>query len=108
MDNMRERLVTMLQDAVGGGARHKAEIIADHLIANGVILPPCKVGDRLYIITNTSKEIVESVVIGVWMTDGVVSILTIQGAILNDSLGKNVFLTREEAEKALKERDNND
>lgn len=28
--------------------RQAAEIIADHLLANGVIVPPCKVGDTVY------------------------------------------------------------
>ena len=36
MDNLREKLITMIQEAVGGCARHWAELIADHLIANGV------------------------------------------------------------------------
>ena len=34
----RERLVEMIQDAVGGCARHWAEIIADRLLANGVVV----------------------------------------------------------------------
>lgn len=42
---MRDRLVELIQNAVGGCARYWAEIIADHLLANGVICPPCKVGD---------------------------------------------------------------
>lgn len=45
---IRERLVEMIQDAVGGCARHWAEIIADRLLANGVIVPPCKVGDVVW------------------------------------------------------------
>ena len=36
MDGMRERLILLIQDAVGGCARHWAELIADHLIANGL------------------------------------------------------------------------
>jgi hypothetical protein len=64
------------------------------------------VGDKLYVITNISKEIVESVVIGLWMADGVFSLLTIHGTILNDSFGKTVFLTKEEAEEKLKELSN--
>lgn len=42
---MRDRLIEMIQNAVGGCARHWAEVIADHLLENGVIVPPCKVGD---------------------------------------------------------------
>ena len=43
MDNTKERLVKMIQDSVGGCARHWAEIIADNLIANDVApLVRCK------------------------------------------------------------------
>ena len=81
--------------------KNVAEYLADDLLANGVILPPCKVGDKVYIITNVSQEIVESVVIGIWTADGVFSILTIHGTVIADNLGKTVFLTKEEAEAEL-------
>lgn len=45
--NSRDRLIELIQSAVGGCARHWAEKIADYLIANGVILPPCKIGTIL-------------------------------------------------------------
>ena len=35
---MRDRLIELIQDAVNGCARNWAEIIADHLLANGVIV----------------------------------------------------------------------
>lgn len=47
---MRDRLIELIQNSVGGCARHWAEIIADHLLAEGVIVPPCKVGDTVYCI----------------------------------------------------------
>lgn len=53
---MRERLIEMIQDSVGGCARHWAEIIADNLLANGVIVPPCKVGDDVYSIVPTYSK----------------------------------------------------
>ena len=34
--DMKEKLVEIIQDSVGGCARHWAEVIADGLIANGV------------------------------------------------------------------------
>lgn len=34
----REKLIELIQNAVGGCARHWAEIIADYLIANGVVI----------------------------------------------------------------------
>ena len=36
MDNLKEKLISMIQEAVGGCARHWASLIADYLIANGV------------------------------------------------------------------------
>jgi hypothetical protein len=109
----RERLIELIQtilDGVPWGeiTMYTAQDIADHLLANGVIVPPCKVLDKIYIITNISQEIVESVVIGIWMADGVFSLLTIHGTVIADNIGKTVFLTKEEAEKALKEREQND
>ena len=77
------------------------EEYAEELVRQGAILPPCKVGDKLYIVADVSKAIVESVVMGVWIIEDSISILTIHGVIINDSFGKTVFLTKEEAEQAL-------
>lgn len=48
---MRDRLVELLEDTPAGfdGSRNVVAI-ANHLIENGVIVPPCKVGDTVYII----------------------------------------------------------
>lgn len=35
---MRDRLVELIQESVNGCARNWAEVIADHLIANGVVV----------------------------------------------------------------------
>ena len=45
MQSSRDRLIELIQSAVGGCARHWAEKIADYLIANGVIVPPRKEDD---------------------------------------------------------------
>ena len=37
---MREKIIDLIQNSVGGCARHWAEIIADNLIANGVTILP--------------------------------------------------------------------
>ena len=39
---MKERMIELIQEAVGGCARHWAELIADHLIAHGVTIIPDK------------------------------------------------------------------
>lgn len=47
---MRDKLSEIIQSAVGGCAKYWADVIADKLIAEGVIVPPCKVGDTVYCI----------------------------------------------------------
>lgn len=48
MADVREKLVEIIQNSVGGCARHWAEIIADGLIANGVTVQEwVSVEDRL-------------------------------------------------------------
>ena len=46
--NVREKLVEIIQNSVGGCARHWAEVIADGLLANGVTVQEwISVNDRL-------------------------------------------------------------
>ena len=107
----RERLIEMLNEwgnKENDGVR--AESIADYLLANGIIVPPCKVGDTVYEICERrrsgkwQKAIVERVVHGIEI--GIDKILTARCGtttyVYLSRLGKTVFLTREEAEKALK------
>lgn len=51
---MRDRLVELIEEAAQIWDESPLgsfnEICADHLIANGVILPPCKVGDTIYML----------------------------------------------------------
>ena len=73
-----------------------AEHTADYLLANGVIVPPCKVGDTVYQI-DTAGDIYESKILKtIYDTNGI--------AFDERVIGKLVFLTRQEAEKALAER----
>ena len=93
--------------------------LADYLLANGVIVPPCKVGDTVYAISlNTETSIVAihrgyigSIDIrstGNYMfichegLDDEPYFKTICGKF--EDFGKFVFLSKEDAEKALKER----
>ena len=39
-NDMRDRLVELIQNSVDGCASYWAELIADHLMANAVVLPP--------------------------------------------------------------------
>lgn len=81
---------------------HYTGSLADYLLANGVIVPPCKVGDKVYIVAEVTNKIVECTVIGVWICDGNCSIITNQGTIHNKSIGKTAFFNKAEAEKTLK------
>ena len=63
--NQRDRLVELLAEAEKENGEHrllpllysdKIKAIADHLLANGVIVPPCKVGDELYVVKRMSDK----------------------------------------------------
>lgn len=44
---MRDRLIELIQQSVKGCARNWAEIIAEYLLANGVIVAPMPMADWL-------------------------------------------------------------
>ena len=84
--------------------------IADHLLANGVIVPPCKVGDTLYVLVGEPSQTiaefhVRTILFGE-THDSIgfanKSLFTIWNKRWYDYFGKTIFLTREEAEQALK------
>lgn len=110
---MRDRLIELLDIIIQPGEKTMGDI-ADHLLTNGVIVPPCKVGDKLYYIAHranggkTEKYIKEEMV-AMTSIDSRSIYAHIPRALLIDlgDLGKTVFLTREEAEKALAEKENN-
>ena len=81
-------------------------VYADYLLANGVIVQPCKVGDTVYVLAGPNghkyeKDICEGFYIG---DDGVVQV-RVRNMKGNHGtygvIGETVFLTSEEAEKAL-------
>ena len=107
----RERLIELLKD---GGVRDFPYVnaLADHLLANGVIMPPCKVGDTVYHVYK-GNTIVNALVadwkkeaFGDWLFRAYFSVNGSSSTLLfgDNNIGKTVFLTREEAEKALEER----
>lgn len=95
-----------------------SECLADYLIENGVILPPCKVGDTVYVRNRANKP-------QAMKFDSVDLRCTCEhddecmcGSLCNDKghnicqyrfkndfsdFGKTVFLTKEEAQKVLDE-----
>lgn len=125
MDLMRDRLISLLcgvecagSDRREGGCGYRDSAkcnriekldycmiacIADHLLANGVIVPPCKVGDKVHFIGHVSDSIPDFIYDDTITKIGVITrgIIQEKGIDFAD-IGKTVFLTREEAEQALK------
>ena len=97
---MRDRLIELIQASVGGCARNWAEVIADHLLANGVIVPILQTGQSVWRVCGNRMWIVK-----IWkieICNGTVSYVdNYDHSFLETHIGKGVFLTREEAEKAL-------
>ena len=123
---MSDRLIEIIEAAkdeyikgIGKPRKYLTDYIADHLIAAGIIVPPCKVGDTVYMPWQ-------------WRGKDGIAILTVErisitgartavrtdfysdscayfhkykcGVFGFDDFGKHIFLTKEEAEKALAER----
>ena len=113
----RDRLADIIDSFFGCDSAYfdidKYEL-ADHLLANGVIVPPCKVWDVVYLFFPVRKGIYEAVVEEINLTSKSNFIVTRdlyfgrRNSIFLEQFGKTVFLTKEEAEKALKERVQND
>jgi hypothetical protein len=80
------------------------ETIADHLLANGVIAPPCKVGDTVYVCFSRTRVIeckVAQIIIE-HIEDIGMSFICYGGMRFDmRHWEKTVFPTREEAEEAL-------
>lgn len=104
----RDRLIEILQDTL-----HEWECdvsiktlteITEHLIANGVIVPPCKVGQIVWLVRDGKIE--ETTVEKIVLKDKGLYLKLLCNSFYETtcrSIGKTVFLTREEAEQKLKE-----
>lgn len=113
---MRERLIELLNkkydhfcDQCGVNKdSHYTENLADYLLDNGVIVPPCKAGDVVYKILPFKSQIEEYEVrsIEFYKNDLVInlcwSVCQPLTCIDGSDINKTVFLTKEEAEQALK------
>ena len=101
----RDKLIELLDKAhkkfIKSDNVYEFDFIADYLLANGVIAPPCKVGDVVYSLMG-----------------GFVEDMKVNRVLLSlkpneqhpidyikelDDFGKTVFLTKEDAEEKLKE-----
>ena len=126
---MRDRLIELFRNIADGTYFGngtivdgiKTDDVVDYLLANGVIVPPCKVGDMVYYIINNNIQEVKVSEIKIYENNYVVanakcldelemcdctcdcSKKTCNVWVDFKSLGKTVFLTKEQAEEKLKE-----
>lgn len=96
----RERLIALLMagagDCLGKGGALNCSRLADYLLEHGVVILPCKAGDTLY-----CESAIKGHITYLKAPD-------LEWVFENRKIfGKEIFLTREEAEKALKEWGNN-
>ena len=105
----RDRLIELLQ-----GAKDKyinlldfeKSLIAKHLLENGVIVPPCKVGDDIYWIDSDTNEIKcqkNGIKAVCYFGDDNFKIISKDENTPEDIGTRWCMFTKEEAEKALKE-----
>ena len=116
---MKDRLKELLHEIANMQLLGKSiEEGVEFLLANGVIVSPCKVGDKVWFLNKYSSiamrknAVYEAKVVRVYVEKG--NILTLSIQVKNEwgtteypritEIGKTVFLTKKEAEKALAER----
>lgn len=98
------KIPVMMNGRAQGRTYQTARNIADHLLANGVIVPPCKVGDTVYVCFSRTRVIERKVAqIIIEHIEEIGMSFICYGGMRCDMRhwGKTVFLTREEAERAL-------
>ena len=106
----RERLIDLIQSAdisLFGTDKSFAEVYADYLLENGVIVPPCKIGDTVYYVSRRRIERLKIRNINYSFRDReyYVYLENDSGSAMHigyhQLIGYKLFHTLEEAEKAL-------
>ena len=113
---MKEKLAKLLNAMIDENKNKNitTEITADYLIQNGVIVPPVKVGDPVFRIrTWDGKRVVEGKISMIkqksdlsWKFRGIGRYFEGSCDYTIADIGTTIFLTREDAEKKLKEYEN--
>lgn len=117
---MKERLIELIRSVPITDKTYPEyiEAVADKLIDNDVIVPPCKVGKTLYFLYNRPYADKPDLTPRIYKTTDWYFEVDKTGIVINTSdihsfnkqydyyLGKTVFLTQEEAEKALERSEN--
>ena len=118
---MRDRLIELTKRAFakckgkkcedcvgyGKGADCIHYVVTDNLLANGVIVPPCKVGHTVYRIVEMSTGVKKNSTYTIKRFIRTVEVTKNNFFDVCENWGKTVFLTAEDAETALKERSEN-
>lgn len=92
---MRDRLIEIL---IQSGVTWNPCGVADALLDNGVIMPPVKVGDTIYVLDVCATKIIERKVTEIRQSEwGTIYIHSFGFGYPEASIGKTVFLTREQA-----------
>ena len=114
-DNRRERMIELPdgyyeETAIGCVfyfTEKESEMLADYILADGWIRPPCKVGDKVYLPCVNDWGDIENYTITEFVLDnnGLCFVVDDEDRECHsvDNIGKTVFLNIEEAEQALKE-----
>lgn len=108
---MKDRLIQML-DGKSIDTQADVEYVADCLLENGVIVPPCKIGQTCYKVWNRMK-VIEVIVVTIMheaLEDFYFTICFDCNGIIclradgsrNERYCDEIYFTREEAEQALK------
>lgn len=98
---MRDRLIEILGKSGASFEYATPEEVANYLLSNGVIVPPCKVGDTVWIVGEYRGVYSATVRTMFFSHSGVEMVRTTKCDIPFHDFGKVAFFTREEAEKAL-------
>jgi hypothetical protein len=109
---MRNRLIKLMwQGDIDSGYEYDdyfdLEFVADYLIENGVLIPPCKIGDTLWVAFDDDMEIEPHVLSGICFFKGFDRLEFEDGSCFSiwykkwdDYFGKRIFLTEREARLA--------
>lgn len=101
----RDRLIKLIMKANSPLiSLARAEELADFLLENGVIVPPCKAGDTVYFLDVRSLTIRKLEVATILISSPKAILLHLTDGNLHGAydFGTSLFYTKEEAEEAIK------
>jgi hypothetical protein len=122
----KNRLIELLEEVIAiqkssfGPDEPTLETVAGYLLANGVIVPPCRIGDTVWVANLTRQRVFPNKVHGIYLAGTSKYSNTMRLEHTNQfgeksyrkftwaQFGKNVFFTEEEAEAKLRSGDDND